>query len=288
MSEEGSHTKGKLEGQFCSQRKDKCDCPTGTGNKYKDVCKGLDKTWGKYPENYTKSIKDAAKTVIGKIFKAARISPDAHHIACVASVTGIITTNTDILDVVHNTGWCVNKKDNVIALPKWPLTIEWYCKLSVISPLHPEILEEKYGKYSMTTAAEPPFSDLPQHDYDHGAYIEEVDLALEDIVDEVMGVEGHKEQSETLASALNGVVADFQTELNERGQRVGGTHAAWNLGMNFRDSDWYMPFSMAEDGDVDVREFPLKDMSGNSTLGKKILDVAMSFWRESNPITVMF
>lgn len=286
MSGEESHTKGKLEGQFCSQRKDKCDCPTGSGNKYKDVCKGLD--WGKYPQKYTSTIKNLADKAIGKLFEARRRAPEAHHIACVASVTKIVTTNTEILDVVHNTGWCVNKKDNMIALPMWPLTIEWYCKLSILSPLRPEILEVTNGLYSMTPAAEPPFANLAQHDYDHAVYIEEVDMALEEVVDQVQGVEGHKKQSETLVGALNGVVSRFQTALETRGQRVGGTHAAWNLGMNFRDSNWYLPFSMADDGNVDVREFPLKDMSGNSKLGEKILEVADAFWREANPISVFF
>lgn len=286
MSEDESHTKGAVEGQFCSQRKDTCDCPTGSGNKYKDVCKDID--WGKYPQNYTESIKDAAKNILGKLYTARRRAPEAHHIACVAAVTKIITKNTDIQSVVENTPWCVNKPGNLIALPMWAHTVEWYCKLSIITPTRPEILEEIDGKYSMTPRVAPPFANLPQHDYDHSAYIEEVDSALESLVETVKGVEGHKNQEKALESELNRLVSDFKTALQDRGQRVGGTHAAWNLGMNFRDSEWYMPFSMANDGEVEAREFPLRDMSCNSTLAKKILEVAEAFWREANPVTVLF
>jgi len=283
MSE--SHTKGALEGQFCSQRKDKCDCPTGSGNKYKDLCEPSG-DWGKYPQKYTQNIKEAG-VVVEKIFKAVRRSHEAHHVACVAAVTGILTKNKDIQSIVANTPWCVNKKENVIALPMWAHTIEWYCRLSMITPLHPEILEEEVaGKYSMTTAVAPPFENLPQHDYDHAAYIEEVDEALEDLVDDVKGVEGHQEQADTLESALNSLVSDFYDNIESRGNRVGGTHAAWNLGMNARDSDWYLPFSMADTGEAEKRDFPLRDLTDGGTLAKKIYEVAMSFWQESNPISV--
>jgi hypothetical protein len=283
--EGGGHTKGKLEGQFCSQRKDKCDCPTGKGNKYKSVCKGLD--WGKYPQNYTSTIKNLAGKAIGKLFGARRRGPEAHHIACVASVTKIITTNTDIIDVVRNTGWCVNKKDNMIALPMWALTIEWYCKLCAISR-HAEILTVANGQALMSPATKPPFQDRPQHDYDHAKYIEEVDKALISVVNKVKGVTGHEKQAEELAAALNDVISDFQGYLKERGARVGGTHEAWNLGMNSRNSDWYLPFSMADDGDAEKREFPLPDVSDKSTMAEKILEVAEAFWRESNPTSAFF
>jgi hypothetical protein len=285
MSE--SHTKGALEDQFCSQRKDVCDCPNGSGNKYKDACKPSE-DWGKYPQRYTKSVKDGGE-LVEKIFKAVRRAHEAHHIACVASVTKIVTKNRDIVDIVRNTKWCVNNSDNVIALPMWAHTIEWYCRLSTITPLHPEIIEEKVsGIYSITTEAAPPFENLPQHDYDHAAYIDEVDAALEDLVDDVKGVTGHKEQAEALASELNDLVSDMKGELEDRGKRVGGTHAAWNLGMNFRDSDWYLPFSMAKTSQVEARTFPLKDLSGGTKLAAKIFEVAEAFWLEHNPVSVFY
>ncbi len=283
MAEE-SHTKGWIEGKFCSQRKDTCDCPTGSGNKYKDLCQPST-DWGKYPSNYTQSIKEGGK-IVAKIYKAVRRAHEAHHIACVASVTKIITKNEDIQNVVHNTPWCVNKAANVIALPMWAHTIEWYCSLSTITPLHPEILEQTEGRYSFSTAAEPPFADLPQHDYDHAAYIDEVDRALENLVSQVKGVQGHKKQAETLETELNNLVDDFKEALQERGKRVNGTHAAWNLGMNFRDSEWYLPFSMANDAEAEKRDFPLRNMSDGGTLANKIMEVAMSFWREANHIRV--
>lgn len=284
MSE--SHTKGALEDQFCSQRKDKCDCPSGAGNKYKDLCEPSE-DWGKYPQKYTQNIKEAG-VVVEKIFKAVRRSHEAHHVACVAAVTGIITKDSAIKSVVANTPWCVNKKENVIALPMWAHTIEWYCRLSTITPLHPDILEEKVaGIYSMTTEVAPPFKNLPQHDYDHAAYIEEVDEALTKLVKGIKRLEGHKKQSEKLESALNNLVKRFYKNLESRGERVGGTHAAWNLGMNSRDSDWYLPFSMADTGEAEKRDFPLRDLSDGGKLAKKIFEVADAFWRESNPVSVM-
>ena len=122
MSE--SHTKGAIEGQFCSQRKDTCDCPTGSGNKYKKLCQPS-ADWGKYPQKYTKSVKDG-DDLVEKVYKSVRRAHEAHHIACVASVTKIITKSSDIRSIVHNTGWCVNDGDNVIALPMWAHTILWY------------------------------------------------------------------------------------------------------------------------------------------------------------------
>lgn len=283
-----SHTAGALEGEFCSQRKDKCDCKNGKGNKYKDACKpSVD--WGKYPQKYTKKQKKGQK-VIALLFKAVRRAHEAHHIACVASVTKAVTKSTDIENVVRNTPWCVNKKENVIALPMWSHTISWYCHFSQIAADSPEALESCIkGSISLTNFASdtaPPFANLPQHDYDHAAYITEVDKALEEIVERIKAVKGHEKQAEKLKSSLDNLVEDYREILEDRGLRTGGTHAAWNKGMNERSSDWYLPFSMASNQKAEKRDFPLKDLSCNSTLANKIHEVAMAFSLEKSPIKV--
>lgn len=282
MSE--SCTKGVKEGLFCAVRTapdSECEC----GNNYVKNCEPSE-PWGKFPQRFTVTVRDKkTKEVVAKYLDAIRKSHEAHHIACVASVTAFIAKDKDLLPIVQNTKWCINDKANMIALPLWPHTIEWYCKLSRASPLRPEILEKSvHGKYVMSSMCEPPFADLPQHDYDHGKYSSEVDAELKNLAARLKKVKGHEQQKEKLKAALDRLVSHFKNELKRRGQRVGGTHAAWNLGMNFRGSEWYMPFSMANDGDVEPRTFPLRDMSDGGKMAEKILAVAEAFWLEGAKI----
>jgi hypothetical protein len=280
MAEKESHTKGNMEGLFCAVRTDpkkKCEC----GNNYVDNCKPSE-DWGKYPQRYT---------FPGKELGAIRRSHEAHHIACVASVTKLFApkkdADPDIQKVVHNTKWCINHKQNMIALPKWAHTIEWYCLL--LSPTRAEILSQLESDGSVSTPMEAPkFANLAQHDYDHTAYIEEVDEKLERILSQVKELKGkHKEQEKTLKKELNSLVNKQKLELQRRGRdRKGGTHAAWQLGMNDRKSDWYLPFSMAKDSEADPRTFPVWNMSDGGTMAKKILEVAEAIWLEIKRIPI--
>jgi len=277
MADDGKgHSKGVKKDEFCALRKDDCG-----HNKYQENCRPSE-DWPKYPQEFTGSIKDKAKKVIGKFKDSRRRSYEAHHAVCVASVTGIIAEDTEIESVVRNTQWCVNYKPNMIALPMWAQSIQWYCYLSRAHLLKAEILSDDIGGgYKATPAPAPPFRNLPQHDYDHGRYITEVDTELKEIVKEVKKLAGkHEEQKKKLKDELDNLVGRFKTELQTRGLRTGGTHAAWNLGMNFPDSDWYMPFSMAKDSEVEARPFPANGLLDGSVMAEKIMSVAQSYWLE--------
>ena len=284
MAEESqSHSDGVKINKFCALRKNNCG-----HNKYQENCKPSE-NWGKYPQQYTGSVKDkVTKKIISKFKDARRRSYEAHHVVCVASVTGIIAKNDTIRDVVKNTKWCVNYKPNMIALPLWAHTIQWYCHFSKASPLHPEIMNTEVGSnYRMSIAPAPPFKDLPQHDYDHACYIDEIEKELADVVKELHEIAGkHEDQKKMLKDELERIVNKYKQELQTRGQRSGGTHAAWNWGMNISDSPWYLPFSMAKDGEVDERIFPTMNLSDGGRTAQKILEVAEAYWLEGSQISI--
>src|SRR5262249_20895193 len=138
------HSEGAERKEFCSLRKDPCDHFS-----YTAPCKAQAAGWDKYPQKYKSG--------------AIERSHEAHHVACVAAVTGIITKNDGIAKVVENTKWCVNKPDNMIALPMWGHTFCWYVDLAT-GDMH----QEKVGDKFVSTVDPPPFVNLTQHNYDHG------------------------------------------------------------------------------------------------------------------------
>lgn len=182
---------------------------------------------------------------------------EAHHILCVASVTGKITTNADIEPIVQATKWCVNKADNMIALPLWAHTLTWYVDMTT-----GDVRETTENGRRIPTVDGPPFKNLAQHDYDHGKYIEDVDANLEKIVDQViMQGDAHKDSTKTLDAKLNGIIGNWEKTLKKS-----DTHKSWEDGMN-GVKDWYKPFSMA--ASPSPRVFPL----GSNRLAKKIKEI---------------
>lgn len=246
MSGSEQHSKGTKINKFCSLRKTTCPC----GNKYKAPCKAVAAGWevqaagsSKYAQRYMAS--------------ARRRSHEAHHIACVASVTQMVLkmVDMDLRPIVSNTKWCVNVEDNMIALPLWPHTLQWYCtKMGGIRK------KKRGGKWSASVSA-PPFKDLAQHDYDHFPYLEEVAQSLDPIPDGVeKAKEKHKDPTDLLAKKLNGVISKHKPDLKGR-----GTHAAWQRGMNTPNGTWYKAFSMSKSNPT-ARSFP---KAGNE-LGEKL------------------
>ncbi len=215
----GGHSDGDKKNQFCSLRADPCPC----GNSYTKPCDGQAAGWGKYAQKYKSG--------------AIERSYEAHHIACVASVTEKITSNDDIKLLVWNTKWCVNVASNMIALPMWGHTLTWYVDLTTGDLKQKEVA----GKF-VSTVGPPPFADRTQHNYDHGPYLKEVGGDLQGIADKyIEALEEHPDDpSGALASDLDAVISSRKGQLQK-----GGTHAAWQLGMNDREGPWYMPFSMA-------------------------------------------
>jgi hypothetical protein len=206
---EGAQSGSKL---FCALRTDQC---SPCGNKYKEPCDAEAAGWGKYAQKYKSTARER--------------SHEAHHILCVAAVTGqlIATDDASVTLVIENTKWCVNDAKNMIALPMWGHTFTWYVDLDT-------------GKHRNPDA--PAFKDLAQHNYDHGPYLEEVEKDLVRIADQLKkALKPHPEKpNSTLAAKLDAAITKRKKQLKK-----GGTHGAWAKGKKDRDSDWYEPFSMA-------------------------------------------
>ena len=102
------------ESQFCAV--------TGCGHpSYRKVCKP---EWShlKYPETHVSTKTGKAYTV--------RKSYQAHHLLCLAEMGAVVVgeaAERELLGIVNETKWCINKKKNMLAMPVWGHTIMWYC-----------------------------------------------------------------------------------------------------------------------------------------------------------------
>ncbi len=238
------HTEGLKKVKFCSKRAEKCEC----GNKYRAPCEGEAAGWDAIAPGCSRY---AAKLLTG----AQTRSHEAHHVACVASVTGVITANASIDPIVRSTVWCVNVASNMIALPLWPHSIQWYVMMAT-------------GTLELDPVA-PPFADVPQHDYDHGRYNKEVEDSLREIPGMAKkAAKKHKDPTGNLAGQLDAVVTKHRGELTGR-----STHAAWLAGVA-GDKDWYKAFSMST-SDPKERAFPLVGL--NNRMSRKIAAVVRLF-----------
>lgn len=240
----GGHTEGAKKKLFCSLRMEECPC----GNKYQDIMKGTE-SWGKYPQRH-------------RVLIAVERSPEAHHVLPVASVTGEVTCNKDIKQVVvENTKWCVNDLQNMIALPLFEMTFLHYLIKDEPSP--------------------PPFDGLPMHNYDHAAFQKEVGVALKKIgKNTAENTKKHEEVSAELLSAMNKARDHYKPELASRGKRGKGTHDEFVNAMDAEEDDasaeeWYIPFSMAED--PAPKPFPSGARKGG--LSKKLAEL-MKAWED--------
>jgi hypothetical protein len=247
---EDAHSEGAKRGLFCSVRTDKCEC----GNEYKACIAKAG--WSKYPQKFGKG--------------AREYSAQAHHILCVAAVTESITADDKIKSIVNNTKWCVNDKANMIALPMWPMTLQHYFALS------------KLASGSATLKGKPPpppFANLPQHDYDHGPFLKEVNAELKELAKQTKASKNtHKAESKTLKAKLNKLRTKFKTVLKTRGSTRGagpGTHKSWLHALKKPDSNWYPPFSMAATAKVTPRTFP--KWGGGDDLSERLKELQQAF-----------
>lgn len=238
---------------FCHVRGEpSCKC----GNDYQEVCKP---SWSafKYSQKY--------------LHEAVRRSYEAHHLLCCASVSKLIADIPEIQPVVEKTQWCINHGDNLIALPMWEQTLRYYCS-AVTGQIR--TVTQADG----TTASRmnpPPFQNLVQHNYGHHSYISEVDTELVKIANKVKeNKKAHEHRRKQLKSELNGLVRKMRTELRTRGQRSGGTHAGWTLGLNGQ-ANWFHPFSMAKS--ARGRAFPSPGSA--SQMAKKLQELVSTFLR---------
>jgi hypothetical protein len=282
----------KQEGKplWCSTPGTPCNCASGPNN-YQENCKP---TWSKlkYPQKFT--VKDEITKKTLEVI-AIEKSYEAHHIACVAQVNDIVVGMKDqygYADILDKTQWCINAITNMIALPMWGHTIMWYCKQMLANVKY----NKSNGKVLNLDALrpidtgnleEPPFSNLPQHNYGHGgqeietSYNMEIRDSLEKLVQSLQKdkKKHENERIASIASKLNKLSDEYRKELKEvRGKREhGGTHKAWLAGCADKDdtSKWYMPFSMARK----PREISFPVSNFNAGLGAKIKDVAENLFR---------
>ena len=267
------HSEGDQKGKFCYLRAPKCnmDAPHKHSNEYQKNCTPAPTGWATY------EFVQGTKREDRKHF-------EAHHIVCVAAVSEHIASISSIEDIVTNTAWCVNSTDNMYAMPLWGHTLTWYCdNFEDVDSSNLEKLRQKDDLFSASKA--PKFKNIPQHDYDHNSskgYKQEVDKRLKALADQVeeKAEESHEAATKELKKQLDKLSAKYKAELTRRGtERCGGTHAAWKKGMKQPSSDWYEPFSMADDGCAEQREFPASGVSSGKVLAKlRALVAALGRW----------
>ncbi len=231
MAEDQHDPIGKIN-EFCPVPGKPCECPQK--NNYREVCKP---NWaGEYD------------FVVGT--KGYKGVWEAHHVLSISCVNWLpkpAKKQEALKRVLAVTKWCINNKDNMLAMPKWGHTIMYYTNVTA-------------DHYYIVDFPSPPFRNIPQHDFEHntaGGYCSEVKADISKLWDQVAKAEKkHKESKDGIKGRLDKLSNDWKDELLRRGQRAGGTHKAWKKGMNKPDSDWYLPFSMANDAHAEERYHP--------------------------------
>ncbi len=234
------HDRGERKHQFCAiPASPKCgDCP---GSKdYIEVCKPGD--W--FGHTFARRVrrKSGAFSFEKKY--------EAHHLLCVASVTGELVTKAEIEGVIAQTAWCINNEKNMLAMPLWGHTVMWYCEITAAS-----------SDAEFKDVPAPPFADIPQHNWDHNGnnrYTWEVTEACRRLARKIEEM-GHELSGANLKAALDKLSGQFENILlNVRGTRQGGTHHAWSMGLANPESDWCQPFSMASTAAMTKKGFPVR------------------------------
>lgn len=231
----GKHSRKQVKGEFCGNAASgKCGC--SFDQDYRENCKPR---W-----------KDHEYVQIGARRVKFKKGYEAHHILCVATVGKVLIGGKGISKIIHMTKWCVNRKVNMIAMPLWGHTIKYYCDIK--------------AKTIRKIRKQPPFKNLPQHDWDHncaGGYRHEVEeelLSLRYSVDE--NAANHTLEAQQLADSLDALSKEFKDRLKARGsRRQGGTHKGWNKGKKDPTSRWFEPFSMARDEHITAKGYPAPD-----------------------------
>lgn len=201
--------------KFCTDKVCRCE----TKNNYQSCCDAVKEAW---------------KIEQGEHGK--RFGMEAHHILCVESVNQRPTgKNAERLQqILDQTGWCINAKLNMVALPKFGHTLKWYTVRGIRNP--------------------PSWKNLPQHDIHHnnkGGYRHEVSQDIRELWSKLTRQIDEKNcelKPETIASMLNDLSMKWDKALKKRGNREDGTHTAWNRAKSDNGyAGWILPFSMASD-----------------------------------------
>jgi len=279
MADESKHKRGESRNHFCGVPGKPCEHPDGPGTNYSTIC---EPGWAAltYAQKFTSVDKVTGALTQG----AVRKSYEAHHILCVSEVKkGIVkkTENTDLEDIVGDTKWCINTKNNMVALPMWGHTIMWYSNnfSGIAAGNHSGLFQSLSARL-----IRPPFKDWPQHNYGHTgrtpdtSYNKEIESELAKVLE---GVEEAKEEHrnaaiEALQGKLNSLSKKMRGQLKQRGTRgFGGTHRAWQTGLQNPTSNWYEPFSMAQT--PTPMTFPASN--NDDTMAGKLIRLAQAFWK---------
>jgi hypothetical protein len=255
------HSEGVVVDEFCAIRAEKCSLH---GNEYQKNCDPPPNGW-----EGTTFLQGSKEKVLKK--------PEAHHLLCVACVTEFVAKDSKLKDVVRQTPWCINDTVNMFAMPLWGHTIKWYCNNFDEMDLDRDSVGDLIDAgdlFSKKTG--PKFKNIPQHDYDHNSglgYKQEVDRDLKQLASQIRDVakNSHEDASSALAGELEELSKKFRSELQRRGKRAGGTHNAWSevvKGVRKPHSDWYKPFSMANDGKEEARVFPVSGADSGKLANK--------------------
>jgi hypothetical protein len=275
MSGKKKHKRGESLKHFCGVPGKPCEHPGGPGNNYYTICAP---GWAAltYAQQYTAP---GASTP-----DARPKSYEAHHLLCVSEVKKAVVKkakDTDLESIVKETHWCINAKTNMLAMPMWGHTIMWYCNdFSNVSSDNEAGLFQALGDRLIR----PPFKDWPQHNYGHSgaepetSYNKEVEAEMAQVLE---GVEEAKEEHENkaidaLQGKLNSLSKKMRAKLKSRGTRgFGGTHLAWQTGLQNPASSWYEPFSMAQ------KPTPMTFPASNTGDGmaRKLTRLAEAFWK---------
>jgi hypothetical protein len=231
--------------KFCAVAADGlCGCEGAGGNKdYTKECEPIE-DW-KPEHDFTWNNKNN---------KPRQQGHAPHHIVCIQSVGLLVIYATDkkIEPTVRATVWCANNAKNMIAMPLWGHTVKWYCNV-------------KEGTLRSSKRGEPPFANIPQHDWDHtgiGCYIAELDIEINKLVKNMKSV-GHKIPEDGVKKQLDVLSDKFRKHLTDRGSGITrsnkiGTHDAWKGSKN-PSAKWYLPFSMADEPAASRKSCPKLD-----------------------------
>lgn len=248
----GDHKRGDRKNNFCWIPADSPCGDCGTSDNYRKACEGETSGWGSYEYK--------EKSSAGSYMKGF----EAHHLLCVDSVGTAIAEVTDSMLSVSQTKWCINHKVNMMAMPLWGHTVKYYCDMTASKPG-----KGIAGVVRSAVMAPPGWANIPQHDHDHnctGGYRDEVTAKVKATLEKVK-LAGHKvEGPGSLKASLDKLSGKCRTLLQKRGIRGAtvGTHAVWirppgPAGKNWPPGDWYLPYSMADDGIATGRPLPRRE-----------------------------
>jgi len=286
--EEEKHVRGKrVEPNFCTECPETGSC--GCENDYRSPCKSEMKDWSNKVAEcltvahrsylaafkvYAANMKNAWKYLKLKGSdnpKVTRWGGAAHHALCVVAVNAAVTDNDTLTYVLPKVQWCINTEDNMLLLPLWPMTINWYASFAKDDTTG--VVSHQWREKDAVKP--PPFANRAQHDYDHGPYNVAVKQRLTNKIENIQ--EQTDNHAEKTAEALKTLLNDERLHWKEtvcKGPR--DTHKAWFDG-SAGNEDWWMAFSMAGSlGTGTKRAFPSPNNDKWATSFKKLVEAYTS------------